>query len=351
MSRRAESAPRLLWADALRSLCCLMIVALHVSAADWHTLPTGSADFWAATAVGSLTHPAVPVFFMLSGAFLLDRDPEPLPLLRRTGRLALLWAAMSAFYALELNGLGILRRPVYFLSLLLQSRYHLWFLRTLVCLYLLVPVLRALVVWQEGRWVPWLLGVFLVFGVLRQTMGLVPVDARTWQSLRQVFVPELCQYSGYFLLGWYLTRARPVPKWRPRVYMLALVLTWGVTLLGTWGWSVGAESNDERMYAYLGLPVLVMSLCLFRLAQTRRETGVLRALARLSPLTLGIYVWHPLTIDLLLELGIRTDWPRLLYIPAMTIPAFVLAGLLTRLLHGLRRAIGKIIEDRGRPVC
>ena len=61
---------RVVYFDILNILSCLFVIALHVNKDSWHYEKT---SYWfAALAVEVLCYCAVPVFFMLSGASLLN---------------------------------------------------------------------------------------------------------------------------------------------------------------------------------------------------------------------------------------------------------------------------------------
>ena len=323
------------WADALRTMACVMVVVIHVCGRGWYAMESSGPDWWTVNLLDSLCRCSVPLFFMLSGAMMLDRPLDARRLAVRTGRLLLLWLMASAAYALMGQApLELLTHPVYFLQLILQSHYHLWFLRTLACIYLLLPVLRALVCHEEGRWVPWYLTVFFLFGVVRQSMGQLPVSGSTWQALRLVLVPELCQYSGYFVLGWYLSHKEP--KIHRRAYIGAYLLCTAVIALGTHLWSLNGAENDERMYAYLGLPVFIQAVCLFTSARALQPGRLGKAVDKLAPLTLGIYLIHPAAISLLSALGLTVSvLPRALSVPVVAGLSLVISAACTLLLRRL----------------
>ncbi|MBR4057557.1 MAG: acyltransferase family protein [Oscillospiraceae bacterium] len=330
MDKPVKAPPaRELWADALRSLACVMVIVIHVCGTDWYTLPATGGAWQLANVLDSLVRPAVPIFFMLSGSFLLRREPEGKKTLFMALRLFILWLVMYLFYAVKAGGVQLLQQPKMLLRALVfpQEHYHLWFLRTIVCLYLLLPVLRALVAYADGKWVKWYLAVFLLFGILRPSLAQLPFQNRGWG---QLFVPELCRYAGCFVLGWYLTaRTAPPPKEKRPLYALIYVAVAALIAVGTYFYSRNTAHNDERLYSYLALPVLTMAVCLFQLARTWRDCGLLRLAARFAPLTLGVYVLHPFALDVLRLVGIRSEsLPRALFIPAATLGALaVSAGL------------------------
>ncbi|MGI6027849.1 MAG: acyltransferase [Candidatus Heteroscillospira sp.] len=326
---------RAYWADALRVLASAMVVVIHVCGSGWYELRPTGADWWTVNLLDSLCRSSVPIFFMLSGAMLLDREPEEKKLLIKTARLLLLWVLMGAFYALK-DGepAEILTHPVYFLSLILKSHYHLWFLPTLAGIYLILPVLRALVSYRDGKWVKWYLAVFFLFGILRQTMAQVPVPGETYAALRRALVPELCQYSGYFVLGWYLTRQRS--RTAPWKLMLAYLGSAAAIALGTQYWSGLGAGNDERMYSYMGLFVFIEAVSLMSLMYAHCPGSGKKPVELLSPLTLGIYLLHPAAMEIMRGFGLSVElFPRPVSVPLIAFLSFCLSALCTAMLRKL----------------
>ena len=62
--------------DILRVFASFAIVLLHVSASYWSVVDVNSKEFLVMTVYNSMTRFAVPVFFMLSGLFLVSRSEE-----------------------------------------------------------------------------------------------------------------------------------------------------------------------------------------------------------------------------------------------------------------------------------
>ena len=85
--------------DILRVAACFSIVLLHVSASYWSVVDVQSREFLVMTVYNSLTRFAVPVFFMLSGLFLVTPERENVAVGKRVLKLVALFYVWSAFYA------------------------------------------------------------------------------------------------------------------------------------------------------------------------------------------------------------------------------------------------------------
>ena len=153
----AGGTGRLAWADLLRVLTTFAVVLLHTSTTWLALAEEGSAEWTALMAWDGLTRWCVPVFVLLSGAFLLDPNkPLTVRFLLR-GRLPRILAALLAwgfFYNLiYFRNAGVAGvRNALLLTLRGQTEYHLWYLYMLLGLYLLTPVLRGLARGCSGSW-------------------------------------------------------------------------------------------------------------------------------------------------------------------------------------------------------
>ena len=116
-------------------------------------------------------------------------------------------------------------------------------------------------------------------------------------------------YSAYYVLGYRLSRfGQQVPSALIVVVAVASTL---VTVLGTWGLSANAGSFNKAMYGNMTANVLACSAALFLLARNGREAaGRLMGNALVSALSrrsYGIYLVHPLVIDVLRD-AFGLDW-------------------------------------------
>lgn len=87
--------------DILRIVASFFIVLLHVSASYWSVVDVQSGEFAVMTIYNSVTRFAVPIFFMLSGLFLVSPDREHVAVGRRVIKLLVLFYVWSAFYAFQ----------------------------------------------------------------------------------------------------------------------------------------------------------------------------------------------------------------------------------------------------------
>lgn len=300
---------RLGYCDVLRCLAALAVVLLHCSGSLLWRYEPASPAFFALDLLNSASRWAVPMFLMLSGMFLLDpeRPMSAKKWLGHLGRVALsilLWGFLYAFWDARAARWDL----EWFLEALIlmvkgELHYHLWYLPMLLGLYLLLPPMRALVQGSSRQGLWYLVGLWAV-----AALGLGALYTLYPQGLGQAWLELLGLYSlsscmGYFLLGYLLKTCRPTPRQEGACYVLGL-LGLAVTCLGTRQLSLAAGCLDERLYGVLTPNICLMAVALF-LAARRLELGKGPLWAKLSGATFGVYLIHPL----LIELGSRFGFP------------------------------------------
>jgi surface polysaccharide O-acyltransferase-like enzyme len=205
--QQPKSTENLFWADRLRNIATVMVIAIHVAApvahvpTDFHSSWWWSGNFW-----NALSRPGVPIFVMLSGFLLLSKD-YPLQdfLKRRFSRVvipALFWMLVYSFYGFLAKGspatvVEMLRNIV-----VSPVHYHLWFIYLIIGLYLIYPVLRPWV--KSARDVDF--QYFLVMSMIGA--WLYKILALFFQLPIGIYFELFTNNCGYFVLGYYLGTKR-----------------------------------------------------------------------------------------------------------------------------------------------
>lgn len=293
--------------DLIRVASMAAVVYLHTAAgglrqsedmALWHL----------SNLLSSLAVAAVPLFFMISGALLLgsEKTDDPAYLLRRRlPRVAvpgLCWSLLVVGGVwLSQGGEAALLKLVNLPGISVITPY--WFLYALIPMYLLSPLLKRLTDHMEERHWRYLLGLWVVVTLgLNQLSRFLPDP---WYALlrenQTLNVSLLEGYLGYFLLGAWLDRMERPPA--RRILLAAALGSWAVIALGTWGVFLVTGVYGEQFATYRGVFTMLLSASLFLLfrdAFRGRRSG--RAAVLLSACSFGVYLAHPMAIELLQKL-------------------------------------------------
>lgn len=195
------SSTRQLHYDLLRIFASFMVVMLHVSAFYWDKIQPQTEQWMALNLFDSAVRSCVPLFFMLSGAFLLAKE---LPLNKLLGKnvlhLAVVWLVWSVLYAVDAIGL-----PAFFhadagqiFTAVVNGKYHLWFLPKMIEVYLMVPLLYAGTRMKEGKGLYYLLVLFGLFGILKSTLTVLCIRILRYRCCSKPSCPIWLFIQGIF---------------------------------------------------------------------------------------------------------------------------------------------------------
>ncbi|TWT03583.1 acyltransferase [Planomicrobium sp. CPCC 101079] len=328
-------AKRYDYMDWLRVLSIFAVVGIHVVSSVVNHIPPTEWQWQYAHALGSTLRWCVPVFFMLSGALLLTRKPdEPVwDFLKKRLAKAFIplffWSGIYLLYRIFEQGRSYTAMEAVQLFFGEDIYFHLWFLYTIIGLYLMAPFLRILVHHMSQKTFLYFLGFWFLFS------GIFPVLEKYYQ-LEMAFPAGMFEpYIGYFMLGAYLFLYPISKKWLPLLGVLgaAGIL---VTLFGNLYWTNRAGEFDGFFYEHFRPNSMAITLFIFVLFQQlapRIKPNPL--ITKLSLATLGIYVIHPL-VQVYLNLWFGID--------AYTINAVVGIPLLWVLIYFISFGIILILQ-------
>lgn len=349
----------LTYGDAMRVLGVLAVIVVHTCDMILFETPARSVQWWAANFLDAGGRWAVPVFIMLSGALLLSPSRQESAgefYRRRLSRLGIAVAFWSAFFIL----FGIyyttwVHWPDVPRQLLAGEPYmHLHFVFRLAGLYLITPLLRVYV-----RNAPWKLRAGMALAILAGAMANSLIAAALQTKLNAVMI--MWPFLGFYLAGNVLRDIQVTPRLLAGSCVV-FVLSWAAMACGTGlictpgGKPAFYPSWDMALYDFLSVPRVAMSFSAwFILAYVFGRISIQAPIQRffkvLAPLTLGIYLVHPLFRELLWtatdKFGLSFSvyfWPSIWLGPILMMLVIAVCSVaLTAVISavpGLRRIVG-----------
>lgn len=326
--------------DALRALAILMVLTIH-AASSGLALPPSDPDWWGALLWGALARPAVPLFFMCSGALMLGRD---IPLKRLFGHNVLrilaamfVWAMVYKAARLVVGGglslAGLWRSLTE--VLLLDQEFHFYYLHILLLVYAFLPAARVFVRSASRRELVYALGFWWVTGILFPLLRyfwpftLVYTMSVSWYVMNMAY-----SAIGYSLLGHYLRQyGGAIPR---KYFAAALAVGAAIVMAGSGiaSWRAGALS--EIFMEGMSPGPMLMAAGLMGLALTRPAwpEGLRKVTGSLARASFCIYLSHILFFHLLNRLGLTSAAAPLFTIPLLVV---LMTALSWALYHMLRR--------------
>lgn len=334
--------------DVARIGACFMVVMLHVAAVEFHDFDE---RWWASNFYDSFSRASVPVFLMITGVLLLNRQEKLSVFFRkRFARIIpplVFWSLFYlGWYTLQGQDFGGLWASV---RTMIDGpvAFHLWYLYALVGIYLFVPFMRH--IWQassrpEQR----------LYLALWMLVSAWPLLKTMWGSeqdpLNTYELGTFFGLMGYLFLGAYVhdTLSQRINMsiywWFSAVFFVLFSL---LTIVATWRYSLQLGQPDPLFYDYLSPFVIAASVCVFNLLYglgvkaSRRDALSPQSwsvLNNLATSTLGIYCAHIFILDLFkantgLLGGAGSGWWA---IPIAAVLVFIVSWALVGVLRMIR---------------
>ena len=303
-----NSKQRDLSLDILRIIACVMVVLVHVAMEGWYDISPRTYNWTVLNFYDTVGRPAITLFLMIGGCLFLRRERIDFKRLwlKNILHIFVIYVVWEFFYAVMNNGIhkvmedpGIIWREMSGAN----PQYHLWYLRTLLNLYAIAPLLFVLVRSMDRRLFRYFLILFFVFGILTRTVYELPFVPKWINEQINLFIEmDLVRYAGYFMLGYFLSD----PKIAGRIPRKTLWITYFVTLILAAGlnqWIAAADNwPTQALYGTFSLPVAIEGICIFLLVRKRfaghsfPEKTTLWV-SRIAESTLFVYLIHPFVIQ------------------------------------------------------
>jgi hypothetical protein len=157
----------------------------------------------------------------------------------------------------------------------------------------------------DGRYV---LGLFFFLGIFLANCNLTPDPAPVLYRFTQNFSLDYLPYLGYAVWGWWLS-TKQMPRQTLCLAPLAfLLVTLLATLANRW-YSLARGVADGWLFSHFSLPGFLQttaSFCFFLALRGRRFRHE-KAIAELSACTLGVYLIHPLVLNVFERFGLAVS--------------------------------------------
>ena len=328
--------PRIYYMDYLRTIAIIGVLSIHAAAP--YASMYQKVDFWSwesGIIYNSLSRWCVPVFFMISGALLLGRKEESLKdfLTKRANKILipfLFWSVIYYLWRIYVNYQSAASFTE-FKELFLTANiyYHLWYFYALIAIYLLVPMFNVFCRHASQQIVGYTVALYLLFfGVFRYYEFLVP------NKLVDYF--PFTEFIGMILLGFYFGRYDQSKRMRIIIYIAGIIGA-VATILRTNAFTFEQGTFSSYAFGYATPNVLAMSIALFVFfkyfiakRQENEQFAPSRLLMQISSTSFGIYLVHPLFLDVIRPFFHNAD--ETLFHPAIGIPVQVVIILVISLI-------------------
>lgn len=311
---------RIYYFDALKTLSIFLVCIYHYNALNLDIINNPGLGVYINYLFYGLSSMAVPLFFMVNGALLLNRPYKLGKHIKKTIYLYILlnlWSLISLTLFIPIEGATYSIKEFLSAWFLLKVHVsnHLWFLQALISVYLLFPVIKAVYDLEDNKLTLKIFS-FVVFifsfgslflhtvlNVAETVLGLNYINSNSFN-----FFPGINPFSQYayayiyFILGGVLADQFPPDKIGAektislrRISLFSFLLAWVSLFLYGVMTTVSSQSFYDTVWnGYYSMMTLVMSAaCFYLLSSLSYGNKILNSVfVVVGTSTFGIYLLH-----------------------------------------------------------
>ncbi|MGE7115131.1 acyltransferase [Lysinibacillus sp. NPDC047702] len=325
----------------MRVISIFAVVVLHSAApmlSLYNSIPT--TNWHIGNFYDSIVRWCVPVFFMLSGALLLDPNKNESIKHFFTKRLIkvippfIFWSLVFYVFANLILGKNTIDAYIIidFTKKFFTNGiyYHLWFVYVIIGLYILTPLLRIFIKHSPKNMILYFLTIWFIGGPIANYINYL-------FDINIAFKPLFDINVGYFVLGYYL-RVTPLNKKTISLIYLLGMLSLLITFFGTYFETVANQGAFIGFYYDSISPNSVLvSIAVFVFIQNLKLPSKLNApINFFSASSFGVFFIHALILDVF---NIYLDFNPFTFLPLFSIPILAIVTFMvsTIIIHLLRK--------------
>lgn len=270
--------------DILRIIACILIVTMH------SPIPNENANGLFLSSLSYISASGIGLFFMISGALLLPMKLDIRDFLRKRFTNVVIPAVIwSLFYIcanvlLQNKTIGI--KELISIPFSAQGTPVLWFIYTLLGLYLLAPILSRWLKAASSKELHFYLVLWSISLCYPFLKYVVDINASNTGILYY-----FSGYVGYFVLGYYLKANPNRISWKMLIPALVIAIVLPVVCK-----LQHIEVDFYDLFWYLSIFVVIQCVCWWKAICSIKQSAIGerigRAITELSKMTFGIYLVH-----------------------------------------------------------
>ena len=299
--------------NLIKSTAIYLVILYHYGTLDIDTIASTSYSVYFNYFFSGISSIAVPLFFMVNGALLLNKDYDLKKHLYKIATISILFLVWGTItLATEAPKLG----DHYSLSQFVKSVYftklgrtnHLWFLLAIIYIYLLFPMIKAVFDKNDFKLNTYVLGLIFIFtfGIVfltellnisgyllrSNTLRVVEIQTFVWFNPFNIYF----SYSlVYFIIGGWLAKDITALTVKKSTCTILFLLSWlSLFLFGLVKTSLNHNVYNTVYSGYDTVMTLVMSISFFIFSSKIKikNPKIEKAISAVGSNTFGIYFIH-----------------------------------------------------------
>jgi len=313
--------------DYLKMIAIFAVIVIHVLGDRYYYTFQQGKSWYFLLFFASLVRFGVPIFVMCSGALLLDENKQLdiKKMIKNIIKYILIFLITAILYAIfdffvfqdgQMSG-------EYILDKIINFKYHLWYIPTLILLYIITPFLKLALKKENKKIIEYTLLIFFIV-ILINSVANNPIHEFKILKAIMTFVPtSLISYIWIYVTGWYLSTFTLPTKVQKTIIIVGLISYFISPFLNI---ALSVKTSTKQFLTSDNFNVLnyIFSCGIFLLFKSREEKlASNRIVKSISINTLYMYLVHVAIIELIQyfvldKIAVHSYWWILVF-PLVTI--------------------------------
>ena len=348
---------RELYSDILKIIAIFLVVVIHAIAAYRDKYFYTNVKYYTLlTFIDSFTRIAVPIFFMITGTFMLSKTTEKYStyLKKRIPKLLIPFFLISIFYYVyECNRVGNPIKVIDFIMGFLNNgiKYHFWFMYAIIIIYLLIPYLQVLVQNLNRKKIFSLILLLFIFTNVLNTIYLL-TNRYDYGMFKSFTLPSLFAYINCLFIGHYLHTYEIDKKKKIVLFILSIMCICMMPIADHF--FVNGYRNDEMLIVTSIFPI-IPAVFTYLFAKEhfkfKKENIFTKLILNISPCIFYIYMIHVYIIEKF-EKDLSKYWTHhsfkgnILRLIIVTVVSFIVSLLISYLIVTIQGLVTKLIRKK-----
>ncbi len=333
--------------DVIKSIAIIFVVSIHIIAPLIISTEILSFDWFLLAIYRSIVAPAVPLFFMCTGAILMKKKKNIgfsevfKKYLPRLITALLFWAIVYEFikvvYICQTSPLPNIDNILLGLRniLVFNHNYQLYFIYNMIVFYLFLPLIKSFIAKASKKDIEIAIIIWLIFGVIIPDIRTSFIGSYFINLVAYVYMPLAYSSIGCGLLAYYIS----VYPRSSKHYFSALIFGNLISFFLTYYFTVYFGNTYTNFWGGTSIGVIISAYGLFGLVKVLDLKSYSSTFyLKLAKASFGIFLAHDIILKGFKYLGVSpSQFPLIISVPIFT----AIVVFITYLLYLILSKMGK----------
>lgn len=327
--------------EYIRVIAIIMTITIHVSNIYIYAFDEISDGYFLTSVIyNSLSRLCVPLFFMISGALIINKEYSRKKYFQKIIKFILLLIFWSLFYYIQKNGFSFENIGTVlvnsFFNAEMTSR-HLWYMYAIISVYIALPFIQNMCKNLSKE----LENLFLILWIVLSGISVIaiPVARYITKSNIEIDYPipliNAAYYLGYFICGHILYKRFAdvnFNKQKNAICLLVYSVCTFITAFFTYFISIKADRFFDAMTWYKSIFTVLATIAIFLLIIANKNFFKSEFILKISRHTFGIYLTHIFFFNIMKKCFDITLFNPIITIPVATLSLYIISLIICMLL-------------------